>query len=104
MSATGDDTAFTWGLFIWPTVVYAIAQLADGWAVEPLVQGKATNLDPLTVMLAVIIGGALMGLLGMLLAIPLASSIKILGREWIVPELKAYAESRKPDKLEKSDA
>ena len=101
MSVTGGDVDFTWGLVIWPTVVYAIAQLADGWIVEPLVQGKATNLDPLTVMLAVIIGGALMGLLGMLLAIPLASSIKILGREWLVPELKAYAESRKPDKLSK---
>ncbi|MFG0251187.1 MAG: AI-2E family transporter [Phycisphaeraceae bacterium JB051] len=104
ISATGDDTAFTWGLLIWPTVVYGVAQLADGWVVEPLVQGKATNLDPLTVMLAVIIGGALMGLLGMLLAIPLASSIKILGREWIVPELKAYAESRKPDKRENQEA
>jgi predicted PurR-regulated permease PerM len=101
MSATGGDTAFTWGLVIWPTAVYMIAQLADGWIVEPLVQGKATNLDPLTVMLAVIIGGALMGLLGMLLAIPLASSIRILGREWLVPELKAYAESRKPDKVPK---
>lgn len=101
MSITGGDVDFTWGLVVWPTVVYCIAQLADGWLVEPLVQGKATNLDPLTVMLAVIIGGALMGLLGMLLAIPLASSIKILGREWLVPELKAYAESRTPDKVEK---
>lgn len=98
MSATGGDAALSWGLFVWPTVVYCIAQLADGWIVEPIVQGKATNLDPLTVMLAVIIGGALMGLLGMLLAIPLASSIKIFGREWLIPELKAYAESRTPDK------
>ncbi|MBL4701255.1 MAG: AI-2E family transporter [Phycisphaeraceae bacterium] len=99
MSITTNDASFTWGLLVWPTVVYCIAQLADGWIVEPLVQGKATNLDPLTVMLAVIIGGALMGLVGMLLAIPLASSIKILSREWLVPELKSYAESRKPDKL-----
>ena len=101
MSITGGDVTFSWGLILWPTVVYGVAQLADGWIVEPLVQGKATNLDPLTVMLAVIIGGALMGLLGMLLAIPLASSIRILGREWLVPELKAYAESRAPDKLSK---
>ncbi|MAX24585.1 MAG: hypothetical protein CMJ19_08775 [Phycisphaeraceae bacterium] len=100
ISATGGQTDFSWMMLVWPTIVYGVAQLADGWVVEPLVQGKATNLDPLTVMLAVIMGGALMGLLGMLLAIPLASSIKILGREWIVPELKAYAESRKPDSKE----
>lgn len=101
MGATSGDATFTWGMIIWPVAVYFIAQSIDGWLVEPLVQGKATNLDPLSVMLAVIIGAALMGLLGMMLAIPLASSIKILGREWIIPELKAYAESRKPDKVGK---
>jgi predicted PurR-regulated permease PerM len=76
-------------------VVYLIAQLADGWLVEPVVQGKATNLDPLTVMLAVIIGGSLAGLLGMLLAIPFAACGKILAREVILPELRQFAEGIK---------
>lgn len=92
--AMGND-GFTWAVVIWPCVVYLIAQLADGWVVEPVVQGKATNLDPLTVMLAVIIGGSLAGLLGMLLAIPFAACGKILAREVILPELRQFAEGIK---------
>ena len=59
--------------------------------VEPLVQGQATNLDPLTVMLVVLVGGTLAGLLGMLLAIPLAACEKILSREWLLPKLRDVA-------------
>ena len=88
LSGSGDMTI---SLILWPTVVYLAAQLLDGWVVEPIVQGRATNLDPLTVLLAVLIGGSLAGLLGMLLAIPAAACIKILGQEVIVPRLRDYA-------------
>ncbi len=88
--ASGEG--FSWGYVIWPTVVYCVAQLLDGWVIEPLVQGQATDLDPLTVLLAVMIGGSLAGLLGMLLAIPVAACIKILAREVILPRWRQYAE------------
>jgi predicted PurR-regulated permease PerM len=84
--------SLSWSVLIWPTVVYAIAQLLDGWVVEPLVQGQATDLDPLTVLLVVLIGGSLAGLLGMLLAIPVAACVKILAREVILPQWREYAE------------
>ncbi len=82
--------AFNIMVLVWPTAVYLVAQGLDGWVIEPVVQGKATNLDPLTVLLAVLIGGSLAGLLGMLLAIPAAACIKILGHEVIVPRLREY--------------
>lgn len=82
---------FTMALIIWPSVAYFAAQSLDGWVVEPVVQGQATNLDPLTVMLVVLVGGTLAGLLGMLLAIPLAACIKILSREWLLPKLREVA-------------
>ena len=84
---------FTIWVLIWPTVVYILAQGLDGWVVEPVVQGKATDLDPVSVLLAVMIGGALAGLLGMLIAIPSAACIKILSREVILPRLRALAGS-----------
>lgn len=87
--ANGGD--FTFGLILWPSVAYFTAQGIDGWVVEPLVQGKATNLDPLTVLLVVLIGGSLAGLLGMLLAIPAAACIKIVCREWLLPRLRELA-------------
>ncbi|MEM1107478.1 MAG: AI-2E family transporter [Planctomycetota bacterium] len=87
--ANGGD--FTFALILWPSVVYFAAQSLDGWVVEPLVQGQATNLDPLSVMLVVLVGGTLAGLLGMLLAIPLAACVKILSREWLLPKLRGVA-------------
>lgn len=78
-------------VFVWPTIVYVIAQGLDGWVVEPLVQGKATDLDPLTVMLVVLLGGSLAGLLGMLIAIPTAACIKIFARDVALPRLRAIA-------------
>ncbi|MEM9419029.1 MAG: AI-2E family transporter [Planctomycetota bacterium] len=87
--ANGGD--FTIALLLWPSVVYFAAQSLDGWVIEPLVQGQATNLDPLTVMLVVLVGGTLAGLLGMLLAIPLAACVKILSREMLLPRLRKVA-------------
>ncbi len=82
---------FTVWVLVWPTAVYILAQGLDGWVVEPIVQGKATDLDPVSVLLAVMIGGALAGLLGMLIAIPSAACIKILSREVVLPRLRAMA-------------
>lgn len=86
VSAAGD---FTIWILIWPTLVYFAAQLIDGWVVEPVVQGAATELDPLAVLLAVIIGGSLAGLLGLILAIPATACLKILAEEVILPRLRA---------------
>ncbi len=83
--------SFTIWVLIWPTVVYILAQGLDGWVVEPIVQGKATDLDPVSVLVAVMIGGALAGLLGMLIAIPSAACIKILSRVVILPRLRKLA-------------
>jgi len=91
MTALSHGGDFTVALILWPSVAYFAAQGLDGWVVEPIVQGKATNLDPLTVLLVVLVGGSLVGLLGMLLAIPLAACVKILAKEWVLPKLRAMA-------------
>lgn len=89
-----DQTFNFWHVVFWPSLVYFVAQGLDGWVVEPLVQGKATDLDPLTVLLCVLIGGSLLGLLGMLIAIPATACIKILLREVILPRLRKLAADR----------
>jgi predicted PurR-regulated permease PerM len=90
-----DHAAGTHGVTLWtflgPSLVYFLAQGIDGWVIEPVVQGAATNLDPLTVLLVVLIGGSLAGLLGMLIAIPTAACIKILAKEVLLPRLRELA-------------
>jgi predicted PurR-regulated permease PerM len=93
--AGGDGQISLLAIVVWPSVVYLVGQSLDGWVVEPLVQGKATALDPLSVLLAVMIGAALAGVLGMLLAIPVAACGKILAQEVIIPQLRNRARTGK---------
>ncbi|MEM8781280.1 MAG: AI-2E family transporter [Planctomycetota bacterium] len=86
----GESIAL-WGAVILPSVVFVVAQSLDAYVIEPVVQGKATNLDALTVLLVVLIGGSLAGLLGLLIAIPAAACLKILWREVVSPELRQLA-------------
>lgn len=79
-------------MLVWPTLVYMGAQLLDGWVIEPIVQGQATDLDPLTVLVAVLVGGTLAGVVGLLLAIPVTACAKILAQELVIPRLKQYAQ------------
>jgi predicted PurR-regulated permease PerM len=101
-SASGGAMAIVWAI-VGPTIVYIIAQSLDGWVIEPLVQGQATGMDALTVMLVVLAGGALMGLLGVVLAVPVAACIKILSQEILLPKARAFAENP-PDFGQKGSA
>lgn len=90
-AATSAEHSMIWAA-VGPTIVYLIAQSMDGWVIEPLVQGKATGMDALTVLLVVLAGGALLGILGVVLAVPIAACIKILCQELVVPKLRKFAE------------
>ena len=49
--------------------------------IQPRIQARAVQLDPLIVLVSVLFGSALFGVLGALLAIPVAASIQITVRE-----------------------
>ncbi len=57
--------------------VYLIAQLIDAVFIIPLVVAKIVDLHPVTVIVVIIIGAQLMGVVGMLISIPVASVIKV---------------------------
>ena len=88
-----------WGIILWPVLVFAIVQALDGWVLTPLIAGKATNLDPVTIFVAVLAGGSVLGAYGMLLAIPVAACIKILIQESLLPNVHAWARGEADDPL-----
>lgn len=57
-------------------IVFMIQQL-EGAVLVPRVMKNAVGLSPLAVVLAVIIGGALMGILGAVIAIPVAAAVQV---------------------------
>jgi len=60
----------------------ALAHLVDNIVIAPAVLSHNVDLHPLTVALVLIIGGELLGTLGLLIAIPVAASIKVVAQEF----------------------
>jgi predicted PurR-regulated permease PerM len=57
--------------------VFAIGMAMEGSFLTPRIVGRKVGLSPLTLILALLIGGELAGLAGMLLAVPLAAIAKV---------------------------
>lgn len=57
--------------------IYVGAQVVDSALIVPFLVAKIVNLHPVTVVLAVIVGSQVMGILGMIISIPVASVIKV---------------------------
>src|SRR3954467_1300317 len=64
-------------------VIYmVIYQQVENNVLQPVVYRRTVQIHPLLVIVAVLIGGALLGVLGALLAIPIAATAQILTKEW----------------------
>ena len=86
-----------WKVLVLPMLVILFAQITEDYILTPTIQGQATNLHPLTITLAVISGGVVAGLYGMLLAIPTAACLKILIEEIVMPKLRAWLKGQRRD-------
>ena len=82
-----------------PTILYFIGQALDDYVWTPLIQGKSTGMDTPTILFASLAGGALFGVFGLLIAIPIAACVKILIQEIFWPKFKEWAEGRAADPL-----
>jgi predicted PurR-regulated permease PerM len=84
------------GLFVepWKAVVLlvyiVVYQQAEGSVLQPIVYSRAVQLNGLVILIALLVGGQLLGIPGALLAIPVAEIIRI-----VVSELLAYRRTPK---------
>jgi predicted PurR-regulated permease PerM len=98
-SASDADRMAWWAILLWPSVIFVVGQFLDDYVLTPLIAGRATNLDPVTIVVAILAGGAMAGLYGMLIAIPVAACIKILLREVLMPRIRDWVAGRVDDPL-----
>lgn len=63
---------------IYGAVAILIIQQVDGWFIVPKIVGECVKLHPVIVLLAILIGGNLFGLLGMLIGVPVAAFIRLV--------------------------
>ncbi|MBT6377441.1 MAG: AI-2E family transporter [Flavobacterium sp.] len=85
-SGLGQDLDFQ--VEILPKTVYVmigfiIAQVVDNFASQPIIFSKTTKSHPLEIFLIIIIGGLLAGPLGMIIAVPSYTVLKVILKEFI---------------------
>lgn len=88
--ATGVAVVQFWGDWWKIALVAAIfifGQVAEGNVITPRIVGDSVKLHPVTLMLALALGGVLFGFPGLLLAVPTAAALGVVGRhydaEWL---------------------
>lgn len=63
--------------------VFIVVQLIEGTVLTPNLLGNRVGLHPVWVLFAIFAGGELMGFVGVLLAVPIAAVVAVVGR-WLV--------------------
>ena len=69
-------------------ILFLILQQIEGNLIYPHVVGNSVGLPAIWVLVAVTLGGNLMGIVGMLIFIPLVSVIYTLFKEWVAKRLE----------------
>jgi len=64
-------------LKVW--IVFAVVQAIEGSLLTPKIVGDSVGLHPVAVMVSLLVGASLFGILGMLLAVPVAASLAVVG-------------------------
>lgn len=65
-------------------IVYVIVQQLENSILVPKIMGRAVGLNPFVVILAILIGGKLYGLMGVLLSVPFAAALSVVVEDWSV--------------------
>ena len=67
---------------VWAVVGMIVVQEVDNKLLAPKIVGDSVGLHPVFTLLAIIIGGSVWGLIGMMIAVPVAASFKVLISKW----------------------
>jgi predicted PurR-regulated permease PerM len=85
-------------------IVMVVYQQLENYILQPTIIGKATQVSAFTVLASVLAFGALFGLIGAIIAVPLAAGLQIVAEELTAPRRAriAAAESQQPEPVTQS--
>ena len=90
---------------VWVVLLFLALQQLEGHVVAPQVFGRALRINPLLVLLALLVGGEVYGIVGALVALPLAAVIRetivylrehVVLEPWGTPSYAAVRAKEKP--------
>jgi predicted PurR-regulated permease PerM len=66
---------------------FVVFRFAEDYLLVPKIIGRAVQVPALITMIAVLLGGALLGIIGALVAIPIAAAVRLVAQEIVFPRL-----------------
>ena len=81
--------------WIYLLAFYIFVQAVEMLLLTPFILGKEVELPPILLVLSILCFGHLFGVIGVILAVPIASTVKILFSEFIFPSFIALSEKSK---------
>jgi predicted PurR-regulated permease PerM len=82
--ATKDSAWYALGVIGW----FQVVQFLEGNIITPNIVGSKVSINPLMAIISILLGGMLFGLAGLILALPLTASLKVLFDA--IPSMKAF--------------
>ena len=77
------------------TIFYILVQELENKLLVPQVMKHSVGLNPVTIIIIILIGAKLMGIIGILLSVPIASVVYVVLEEWpLVAKAKKRARAR----------
>jgi predicted PurR-regulated permease PerM len=77
----------SWPVALGTAIFYIVCRNLEDCLIAPRVMNKTVQVARLVTVIAVLIGGALLGIIGALIAIPIAAAIKLVLEEVSYPRL-----------------
>lgn len=82
--AVKDSAWYAVGVIAW----FQVVQFLEGNIITPNIVGSKVSINPLMAMIAILLGGMLFGLSGLILALPITATIKVLFDA--IPSMEAF--------------
>jgi predicted PurR-regulated permease PerM len=83
------ETGNSFGAELWPVViVFLIVQPLQDLVLVPKIMGRVTGLKPAIILLSLSVWGALLGIIGVIIALPLTTLIISYYRRFVLNEIK----------------
>ena len=93
----------------WPQALVMLGvcllyQQVENYVLQPTIQGRAADVSGFVVIASVVLGAALLGVVGALIAVPVAASIQIVVRELTADRRAAVLRAREAAASQQADA
>lgn len=73
---------------LWFIVFTLILQTVDGYVLKPRLFGESLGVSPLMILIAIILGGRLFGVMGILIAIPFSAILDFTWRDYVLKSIE----------------